>query len=102
MQNQNFQKHLLCQTKRDLQHLGTVINKSARYTETALKILWSKEAHDEESLSSLSSVLMAHINFLQEEQANVLSSLILIRTRARYSSPYREVSQPFQNPLLKI
>lgn len=55
--------------KHDNQHLASVVNKCARYTETALKVLWSTENHTEETLTNISTIICAQINFLQSEQA---------------------------------
>lgn len=58
-------------SKRDTQHLATVINKCARYTETALKVLWSIDTPSEDTLATINTILCAQIHYLQGEQANV-------------------------------
>lgn len=58
-------------SKRDCQHLSAVVNKCARYSETALKVLWSIDKPTEDTLATINTILCAQIHYLQGEQANV-------------------------------
>lgn len=60
--------------KRSDQPLATVVRKSARYVETSLKLLTelNNRAIRQDDVQKLFEVQVAHIRYLQEEQAAIL------------------------------
>jgi hypothetical protein len=92
--------------RRDQQHFNT-LQKSARYTETALKVLWHIEPSSPEVpvyLEELFGVLLAHVRYLQDELSAVLVSghfdpetASLFRTFRRNTSAFGDCIDDVRN-----